>query len=507
MTGRLRVPICVATVIAAACIGAPAAHASETDAVIVSAATTDAAARAVRGVGASVETRLDIVDAVATHVNATQLAALQANANVSVAPDADLHPTGDSYGVADVDTHIAALDPGPELAPDGGDGVAVALIDTGVADTPDLKGARLVRSPDFSGEGDGIDHYGHGTFMAGLIAGDGSASAGSRPRHVGVAPGATVVAIKVAAADGSSSVSRVIAGIGWAVTHRDVYDIRVMNLSFGVDVPMPYHANPLAAAAEAAWASGIVVVAAAGNSGANNVTSPGDDPYVITAGAADTRGTATTTDDVVPSWSGNESFKNYAKPEIVAPGVSVTSLRAPGSTIDRLHPEGRVGTAYFRGTGTSMSTALVTGAAALLVADHPGATPDDVKGALVSTAKTTADGAAAIDIDAADHASASPDWWQHYKTALGSFGFGLNDGMPWTASRWTGDYWDASRWTASRWTASRWTASRWTASRWTASRWTDADWSASRWTDTGWEASRWTASRWTELAWPSNTWG
>jgi serine protease AprX len=435
-------------------------------------------------------------------VNASQLAALAANADVQVAPDADLHPTGATYGVADVDTHIAALDPGPELAPDGGAGVAVALIDTGVADTPDLKGARLVRGPDFSGEGDGIDHYGHGTFMAGLIAGDGSASAGSVPRHVGVAPGATVVAIKVAAADGSSSVSRVIAGIGWAVTHRDVYDIRVMNLSFGVDVPMPYQANPLAAAAEAAWASGIVVVAAAGNNGQDNVTSPGDDPYVITAGATDTRGTANTSDDVVPSWSGAEQFKRYAKPEVVAPGVSVTSLRAPGSTIDQQHPEGRVGSAYFRGTGTSMSTALVTGAAALIVAGHPGATPDDVKGSLVATAKPTADGAAAIDIDAADHAAASPDWWQHYKTALGSFGFGLNDGMPWTASRWTGEFWDASRWTASRWTASRWTSSRWTSSRWT-----DADWASSRWTDEGWESSRWTSSRWTELAWPSNTWG
>ena len=510
MTHRFRAPLCFLTVIAATCIAAPAAHAVDngpSEAVIVSAASTDAAAHAVHAVGATVETRLDLVAAVATHVNGAQLATLSANANVQVAPDAELHPTGATYGVADVDNHIAALDPGPELAPDGGAGVAVALVDTGVADTPDLKGDRLVRGPDFSGEGDGIDHYGHGTFMAGLIAGDGSASANARPRHVGVAPGATVVAIKVAAADGSSSVSRVIAGIGWAVTHRDVYDIRVMNLSSGVPASMPYQANPWAAAAEAAWASGIVVVAAAGNNGADNVTSPGDDPYVITAGAADTRGTVSTADDVVPSWSGSEQFKRYAKPEVVAPGVSVTSLRAPGSTIDQQHPEGRVDSAYFRGTGTSMSTALVTGAAALLLADHPDATPDDVKGALVETAKTTADGAAEIDIDAADHASASPDWWQHYKTALGSFGFGLNDGMPWTASRWTGDYWNSSRWTASRWTSSRWTSSRWTSSRWTSSRWTDAEWASSRWTDEGWESSRWTSSRWTELAWPSNTWG
>src|SRR5262249_34726803 len=150
---------------------------------------------------------------------------------------------------------------------DAGAGSVVALVDTGVAETPDLQG-RLVRGPDFSGEGDGIDHYGHGTFMAGVIAGDGSASSNDRVHHVGGAPGATVVAVKVAGADGSTSVSRVIAGIGWVVAHADEYGINVLNLSFGVDFPLPYVVNPLAAASEAAWASGITVVVAAGNEGA-----------------------------------------------------------------------------------------------------------------------------------------------------------------------------------------------------------------------------------------------
>jgi serine protease AprX len=182
----------------------------------------------------------------------------------------------------------------------------------------------------------------------------------------------------------------------------------------------------------------------------------------------------------------------YSKPEVVAPGVSVVSLRAPGSTIDVAHPEGRVDDVYFRGTGTSMSTALTSGAAAVLLSHHPAATPDDVKGALVDGAVTIAGGAREIDIARADQAEARPDWWQHYRVAFDGLDRGLDDGMPWTASRWT---------------ASRWTASRWTASRWTATRWTDAEWAASRWTASRWTASRWTASRWTAEAWPSQSWG
>jgi serine protease AprX len=421
---------------------------------------------------------------------------LNADAAVRVVPDLVLHPTSASFEPASVDTQVSAMNPGPDWSSDAGRGVGVALVDTGVADTRDLRGSRLVRSPDFSGEGDGIDHYGHGTFVAGLIAGDGSASAGQTPRHFGVAPGATLVSVKVAGADGSTSISQVIAGIGWVVVNRDTYNIGVLNLSFGVDTDGAMHRveNSLSGAVEAAWAAGITVVVSAGNEGSAGVTSPGNDPYVVTVGSTETNGTATTADDVVAPFSGREDPHGHkdAKPDVVAPGVSVVSLRAAGSTIDREHPEGRLDANYFRGSGTSMSTALVAGAAAVLLSKHGDATPDDVKGALLDGAAETSDGAAAVDIDGADNAKARPEWWQHHLVAFDGLGEGLDHGMPWTASRWTASRWTATRWTASRWTATRWTASRWTASRWTASRWT---------------ASRWTSSRWTAAAWPAQGWG
>jgi serine protease AprX len=457
-------------------------------AVIVEAHSVGAAGAAVAAVDGHTDLQLPLIAAVSAHVDADQFHALADNPNVAVMPDATMHPTSLSYSAANVDTQVAALDPGSDLSPNAGQGVGVALIDTGVTATPDLNGSRLVQGPDLSSEGDGIDHYGHGTFMAGLIAGDGTASANGAVHHVGVAPGATLVAVKVAGADGSTTVSKIIAGIGWVVTHRDAYNIRVLNLSFGIDVPMPYQANALDAASEAAWASGIAVVASAGNEGAGNVTSPGDDPYVITAGAVDTNGTASTSNDTVPSWSGTQTFHDYSKPDILAPGVSVVSLRDPGSTIDTQHPEGRVDATYFRGGGTSMSTALVSGAAAILAAHHPNATPDDIKGALVDTGAAIAgSNAPAVDLQAADNATASPAWWQHFHLAFGDLGIKLHDGMPWTSSRWTADNWESSRWTAARWTAARWTAEAWTSARWTAETWTSA--------------------RWTAVAWPSQSWG
>ena len=403
---------------------------------------------AVQATGGTVDLALPIVNGVAAHVPAAGVAALEANPTLLVVPDATVQPTGASFrpvssrsgssSAPSVDTQISAIDRPPGWSPDAGHGVAVALVDTGVTSTPDLHGDRLVRGPDFSGEGDGIDHYGHGTFMAGLIAGDGTASAerGAAPlrrrarRHdrLGQGRGRRRLDDRFARSSPASAGSSPTA---------TAYDIDVLNLSFGVDAPMPYFFNPLSAAAEAAWASGITVVVSAGNDGDGHVTSPGSDPYVITVGAADTGGTAATDNDVVPSWSGRERFDGYSKPDVVAPGVSVVSLRAPGSTIDVTHPEGRVDDTYFRGTGTSMSTAMVSGAAAVLLASHPAATPDDVKGALVDGAARISAGAREVDLARADEADARADWWQHFPVAFHGLGRGFENGMPWTASRWT----------------------------------------------------------------------
>jgi serine protease AprX len=501
--------VSLAAIVSFGALGSSSAVASTgpSTAVIVTASSVADAHFAVAAAGGHVDQDLPIVNGVAAHVASDNVALLDNMAGVTVSPDIAMHATSTSFSASSADTQISAMDPGGDYSADAGRGISVALLDTGVADTPDLNGSRLVRSPDFSGENDGIDHYGHGTFMAGLIAGDGTASANDAHPHTGVAPAARIVSVKVAGADGSTTMSRVITGIGWVITHRDQYGIAVLNLSFGINTPMPYHADALDAAAEAAWASGIVVVASAGNQGSGSVTTPGDDPYIITVGAADTASTTTTADDTVPAWSGREDFHGYTKPDVVAPGVSVVSLRAPGSTIDVQHPEGRLGAAYFRGTGTSMSTAMTCGAAAVLLSHHPGATPDDIKGALVDTGAPLASGALEVDLSRADRATARSDWWQHYKVAFDGLGsLKLKDAMPWAATRWTSDNWDATRWTATRWTGI-WDATRWTATRWTASRWTDETWAASRWTSEAFTASRWTSTRWTSDAWPSQSWG
>jgi serine protease AprX len=251
-------------------------------------------------------------------------------------------------------------------------GVGVGVLDTGIASNGDLAG-RVVASADLSGEWSFSDSYGHGTFMAGLIAGSGQ---GGGP--AGIAPGADLIDLKVAGADGATTLGQVLAAMQLADAARDRFDLRVLNVSLGAPAADPATA-PLTEAAERLWADGITVVAAAGNDG-GGVDAPGLDPYVLTVGAVDPAGQ-------VPVWSSRgPDFAGRAKPDLVAAGVGLVGLRAPGSTIDLANPSARVGDRYFRGSGTSMSTAVVAGAAARVLAAHPGWGPDRVKAALTGTA-------------------------------------------------------------------------------------------------------------------------
>ena len=261
-----------------------------------------------------------------------------------------------------------------------GAGVDVAVIDTGIAPLPEL-GNRLVYGPDLSPESqiDALrynDTYGHGTHMAGLIAGrDPKLPAGaiaSQGTYTGVAPGARVVSVKVATYNGATDVSQVLAAIDWVVQHRNSngLNIRVLNLSFGTDGAQDYRLDPLAFAAEVAWRNGIVVVAAAGNEGFGNakLNNPAYDPFVIAVGADDTRGTAGSGNDLVPDFSARGDGRGV---DFVAPGRSVISLRVPGSYIDTNHPAGRVGERFFRGSGTSQAAAVASGVVALLLQQRP----------------------------------------------------------------------------------------------------------------------------------------
>jgi serine protease AprX len=271
-----------------------------------------------------------------------------------------------------------------------GKGVTVAILDSGVAADMDLvePANRILASVNFADVRTSSDPGGHGTHIAGIVAGNGSRSGGE---FVGIAPQANIVDVRVLGSVGSGRISSVVRGIEWVIAHRAVYNIRVINLSFGARANLSYRADPLSSAVEIAWRNGLVVVAAAGNGGPvrDTVVTPGIDPYAITVGATDDRGTLSRRDDMLAWFSAWGSADSNAKPDLVAPGRRLVSLRVPGSALDTLFPDrvvvARNGSTYFRLTGTSMATAVVSGAAALLLARKPDLTPDQVKALLVGT--------------------------------------------------------------------------------------------------------------------------
>jgi serine protease AprX len=270
-----------------------------------------------------------------------------------------------------------------------GRGVGVAVIDTGIAgdladflESNDGGNSRVVASAVTNPcASDANDHFGHGTHVAGLIAGN--------DRHVGVAPNADLISVKVSDDDGNTTVLDVIYGIQFAVEQRRRLGIRVINLSLSSTVPESYLTDPLDAAVESAWFSGIVVVAAAGNEGTAPTAvsyAPGNDPYVITAGGVDDLGTPDISDDVLAPWSSRGVTQDgVQKPEVLAPGTRLVAPLAPGSDLIELCPECVVEGDYFRLSGTSMAAAVVSGAAALIVEENPSWSPDRVKGAMMGT--------------------------------------------------------------------------------------------------------------------------
>jgi serine protease AprX len=367
----------------------------------------------VSAVGGVVDENLDAADAVLAELTSAQITSLEQVPTVTVTPDAvvSMSSAAGSLGQPSAvfpqqsgATHLWAQG-------DSGAGVNVAVVDTGIDPLPDF--GRLLPGVDLSGEGNPeLDSYGHGTFVAGLIAGNGATSGGL---YKGEAPGAGLVPVKVAGASGQTDLATVIAGVGWVIAHQNSEHIGVINLSLGAIPTESSLLNPLDEAVQRAWQSGIVVVVAAGNDGPFNGTilAPADDPLVISVGAVDDHGSLSTTADTMSDFSaaGPTSPDGWIKPDLVSSGQSVVSLRAPGSTIDTQNPSARIGTGNFVGSGTSFSAAVTSGAAALLLADHPSDRPNDVKASLLGTASPGPVGNPLVDghgiLDVAAAASAS----------------------------------------------------------------------------------------------------
>jgi serine protease AprX len=291
-----------------------------------------------------------------------------------------------------------------ELGVDGS-GVGVAIIDSGVTNWHDDLAGRVVHFADFVNyQPLAYDDYGHGTHVAGIIAGSGHDSDGAKR---GIAPGAHLVVLKVLDGAGGGYISNVIAAIDYAVQNRDTYNIRVLNVSVAAGVFESYNTDPLTLAAKRAVEAGIVVVTAAGNLGRNDVgqaqyggiTAPGNAPWVLTVGASSHMGTDDRADDTVASFSsrGPSYIDQVAKPDLVAPGVGIESLAEWGSFLFATRPSARVwGTVptaaepYMSLSGTSMAAPVVSGAVALMLQANPRLTPNAVKAILQYTAETRA---------------------------------------------------------------------------------------------------------------------
>jgi serine protease AprX len=398
-----------------------------------------------------------------------------------------------------------------------GRGVTVAVLDTGVASVPDLAG-RLVQVRDdltgqvtpcknLSGELDCNDRYGHGTFIAGLVAGSGASSGG---KWKGVAPEASILSVKTAGADGAADVSNVLAAIQWVVSFKDRYNIRVLNLSLGTDSQQDWTIDPLNYAVERAWAAGMTVIVSASNKGpaAGSITKPADDPWVITVGAIDDRGTAGVSDDRLPDFSGRgPTADGLAKPDVAAPGAHVISLRAPGSTIDTKFPW-YVDGSYRRGSGTSMATGVVSGVAALVLQANPGFTPDRVKHVLRATARDAAsDDPMAVGsglVDAAAAGFSPPGGVANLDLARSSgkgslalsrgsvqvqtdnlLGTVLGSvlGATLTAQLLV---WNPGGYSDSAWVPSDWYLSTWEVYRWYRVSWYGNDWPGYKWSGSSW---------------------
>ena len=376
-----------------------------------------------------------------------------------VAPDDAVQLTGgSSAGTAVPATQGLGGQAGTKRA---GRGVRVAVLDTGVTDSAalDRRSGRLVDAFDADGGRQPYDDgFGHGTFMASVVAG--GPAPGSAGKAVGVAPAATVLVVRVARPDGTTSMSKVLAGLDWVV--RNAGSVDVANLSFSHQRPgTAYGADPLTDAVDRVRAAGVTVVVSAGNK-PGLVGDPGFTPRALTVGAASLTGPPQVAD-----WSGSGLVAGVAKPDLVANGVSVLGVLPPGSLVARSNPQARVGGALWRGTGSSQATAVTSGVVALLLQRRPDATPAEVKALLRGAARPLPGGRDGAGLLRVAHGKADSagepalDGRGPDPTGEGSF-----DASSWSASSWSASSWSASSWSASSWSASSWSASSWSASAW-----------------------------------------
>ena len=531
---------------------------------------TAVAGQAITAAGGHVQQTIGLINAVVAEVPTTHVQELGASTGVAqVTLNASVQLLGSSYSslgsfnpAADVNSmySIEGMDGAHAYWDAGytGQGVGVALIDSGVTPVDGLSTpGKVVNGPDLSFDSqhsslEYLDSFGHGTHMAGIIAGRDteatSVSSSDTTHFLGMAPDAQIVSVKVANGHGQTDVSQVLSAIDWVVQHQhdNGMNIRVLNLSYGTDSSQSYVLDPLAYAAEQAWDHGIVVVVAAGNSGnsSDGMEDPAIDPYVIAVGAADTENTTSVRLHQPATFtSEGDGTRN---PDLSAPGVHIPSLRVPGSFIDQqFGATATVADRLFLGSGTSQAAAVVSGAAALLLSQRPGLTPDQVKALLDGNTnsmlgRTAVKGSGELNLGAVLDAAtpnAVQTWPQsngtgsieasrgsHHVAATGGaaltgehdiFGHAVStqalaaaehNGTAWNRGSFNGASWSGASWSGASWSGASWSGASWSGAWWSGASWSGASWSGASWSGASWSGASWSGASWSGASWSGASW-
>ena len=449
----------------------------------------------------SMKRTLGVVDGVAVKIRARKLAMLMKDKNLIITPDVPVKVS------AYRSTQLWPFESGASRAWNGYDALApgsaptIAVVDSGVQPGRADFGGRLLASVNLStlpnnSAGDG---RGHGTFVAGIAAGAADGYAGTTPQ-------ANLVSLDVMDDTGTARTSDVIAACQWLLANKDRYNIRIANFSLHSAMKSNFYRDPLDQAVEKLWFGGVVVVAAAGNYGTGNTPSgvpyaPGNDPFVITVGAADLGGTLWRNDDTAAPWSAyGRTLDGFMKPDVVAPGRYMVGPVPSNSTLASERADKLVAPGYIQLSGTSFAAPVVAGAAAQILAKHPSYTPDQVKGALMETATPLPSapqgsvGVGEVQVSKAWRANHPPNPNKgldaFVKTVAGST-TPVFDAVSWTDVAKSNVSWDDVSWDDVSWNDAAFNVVSWADVSWADVSWADVSWADVSWADVSWQDVSW----------------
>ena len=444
--------------------------------------------------------KLRLINAVSVKIHAGELNALSAIKGLTVTPDAVVHVSG--YSSTQLWPYEAGLskDWSGGNAPTDSTAPTIAVVDSGIqADRADFANGGVAGAVNLStlpntlpGAADG---RGHGTFVAGI------ASGGAR-NYAGALPQSKVVSVKVMNSDGMAKTSDVITACQWILDHKAQYNIKIANFSLHSNNNASFLNDPLDKAVEKLWFNGVVVVAAAGNYAVNGQQSnvpfaPGNDPFVITVGAVDLNGTTKLDDDFNAPWSAyGYTLDGFAKPDLAAAGRYMIGPVPADSTLAIQRASSIVAPGYIQLSGTSFAAPVVAGAAAQILAKHPAFTPDQVKGALMVSARNLPNaaplsvGAGELRMDRSSFVSSPPN------PNLGLDRFVTTDAVTGARSFDAVSWFDAARSDVS-----------WNSISWSDSNWTQADFNPAALAAVSWSSVSWATVSWGDVSWGDVSWG